>query len=550
MSNDPLSSGQRALLDGLAELDDLALGHVEPAASFRPVSWASGAPVSFDLRAICSASPPAATGAVHETVPGVADSLPPACPEATAIVAAVATGERSAAEIAEQSLARAEACNPALNALITLTGERAREEANTVDEVLAAGERPRPLSGIPIVHKDVIATRKIRTTAGSALLADYVPAHDATVVGRLSNAGTVMIGKANTHEFATGTTGASHFGMARNPWNLEHITGGSSSGSAAALAAGLVAGATGTDTGGSIRIPSACCGVVGLKPTYGRVSRHGVMPFAYGLDHVGPMARNVADVALLLTAMAGPDPFDPASASEPAPDFSTGLDAGVQGLRIAVPDFRFLELATEPVGHAVREAAAVLEGLGATLVDVEMPGELALVGPATIAMFLAEGGAVHRATLAAHPDAYREETVAFLSLSRHVTADMYLQAQRLRALLGAELARLFQSVDVLVTPTLATTAPPADSREVEGIGSYAGEGVSMDVRAALTLFTRPFNLTGFPAMSLPCGFHDELPIGLQLAGRPFDEATLLRAGAAYQSATDWHTRRPAAFGAP
>jgi aspartyl-tRNA(Asn)/glutamyl-tRNA(Gln) amidotransferase subunit A len=280
---------------------------------------------------------------------------------------------------------------------------------------------------------------------------------------------------------------------------------------------------------------------VGLKPTYGRVSRTGVVPFAWGLDHVGPMARRVRDVAMLLTAMAGYDPYDRASASEPSTDFGAALDQGIEGLRFAVPEFCFLELATAPVATAVRAAGRTLEELGARRLEVSLPQELALVGPAAIALFLAEGGTVHRGALAIHPDAYGDETRAFLTLAGQVTAHRYLQAQRLRSILADQMARVFQTVDVLVTPTLAMTAPRLDDSEVDG-----PQG-PIDVRAAMTLFTRPFNLTGLPAVSVPCGFQDGLPIGLQLIGRAFDEATLLRTAQAYEAATDWHTRRPPLF---
>jgi aspartyl-tRNA(Asn)/glutamyl-tRNA(Gln) amidotransferase subunit A len=468
--------------------------------------------------------------------------MPPACDELGAIAAAVNAGEVTAATVLERVQQRVAACNPALNAFITLCPERAADEAHTVDEVVAAGERPRPLAGIPLAHKDIIATAGVRTTAGSALLLEHVPTDDATVAARLSNAGTVLVGKTNTHEFATGTTGTvSHFGAVRNPWHREHVSGGSSSGSAAAIAAGMVPAATGTDTGGSIRIPSACCGVVGIKPTYGRVSRSGVVPFAWSLDHVGPIARRVRDVAVLLTAMSGPDPYDRAAAVEPASDLTAGLDAGISGLRFAVPQAHFLEHAVAPVATAVRAAADVLEQLGARRVEVELPAELALVGPAAVALFLAEGGAVHRATLADHPQAYCDETRAFLSLAARVSADHYLQAQRLRALLADATARLFQRIDLLVTPTLPITAPRLDQRQVDGPDG------PLDVRAAMTLFTRPFNLTGLPALSMPCGFDDGLPIGLQLVSRPFDEAVVLRAAHAYEAATEWYHRRPPEF---
>ena len=543
MSNDTLSPSQQALLDSVSRLEDAELGAAEPAATFRPTSWASSESPAFDLASIAAASSNDTTATPQaDDKPVSPAELPPACPTAAEVVAGITTGETTAQEVLSAAQARIEACNPVVNAIVTLSLDRAAEEARTVDDVIDSGERPRPLSGLPLVHKDIIATRNIRTAAGSELLHDYVPTNDATVVSRLSNAGTLLVGKSNTHEFATGTTGTvSHFGTVRNPWNLNHMAGGSSSGSAAALAAGMVCVATGTDTGGSIRIPAACCGIVGLKPTYGRVGRTGVMPFAWGLDHVGPMGRRVADVATLLTAMTGPDPSDRANSAEPTADFSASISQGVKGLRFVVPDFCFLEITTEPVAKAVREAANMLEELGAQRVDVTMPSELDLVGPAAITLFLAEGGAVHRDTLASHPEMYCQETRSFLSLAENISAHAYLQAQRIRTRLTDEFARVFQSVDLMVTPTLAMTAPHLDAQEIEG-----AQG-PLDVRAAMTLFTRPFNLTGLPALSLPCGFVDGMPIGLQLVGRPFEETTLLRAAYAYEKATEWHTLKPPIF---
>ncbi len=552
MKDDSLTAGQRALVDGLAQLEDLDLGGAEPAAVFDAAAWTGVPTPNLDLAALAAASDdgpgdaPAADilHVVHReaAADNAASSVPPPCAGVVEICTRVNAGDVSAVDLLEDTLRRVAALNPRINAIVQTTPARARAEAATVAEVVAAGERPRPLAGTPLVHKDIIDTRDTYTTAGSELLRHNVPGADATVVARLANAGTLMVGKSNTHEFATGTTGAvSCFGPTRNPWDVDHIAGGSSSGSAAALAAGLIAAATGTDTGGSIRIPAACCGIVGLKPTYGRVSRTGVLPFAWGLDHVGPMARRVADTAVLLTAMAGRDPFDPTSAERTVEEFSGGLGRDIKDLRFAIPDVRFLELATNPVAAAVVEAGRVLEDLGARKVTIEVPEELAFVGPAATALFLAEGGAVHRATLESHPEKYARETRAFLGLAGRVSAHAYLQAQRLRAALADGFARVFQSTDLLLTPTLPITAPRLDQRQVDGADGPA------DVRAALTLFTRPFNLTGLPALSMPCGFADGLPIGLQLVGRAFDEATLLRAADAYEHAAGWHERRPAAF---
>ena len=552
MNDNSLSAGQQALVDALGQLDDLDLGGAEPAVAFNAAAW-TGVPVpNLDLAALAVASDgapgaAAAAGTVSiadpEGAPDNADSsVPPPCDGVVEICTRVNAGDVSAVDLLEDTLRRVKALNPRLNAIVRTTPERARAEAAAVAEVVAAGERPRPLAGVPLVHKDIINTRGTHTTAGSELLRHNVPCTDATVVARLANAGTLLVGKANTHEFATGTTGAvSCFGPTRNPWDVDCVAGGSSSGSATALAAGLVAAATGTDTGGSIRIPAACCGIVGLKPTYGRVSRNGVFPFAWGLDHVGPLARRIADAAILLTAMAGRDPFDPTSADVAAEDFSRNLGNGVAGLRFAIPDFRFLELATSPVAEAVVEAGRIFEELGARKVDIEGPEELALVGPAAIALFLAEGGAVHRDTLRSHPEKYGEETRAFLGLAERVSAHAYLQAQRLRAALADSFARVFQGTDLLLTPTLPITAPRLDQRQVDGADG------AMDVRAALTLFTRAFNLTGLPALSMPCGFADGLPIGLQIVGRPFDEATLLGAAHAYEHAAGWHEHRPEGF---
>jgi len=550
MSKSDHSPAQRTLIEAIRRIETLPVGPSEPALSYRLQSWAAASAASFDLEASAAASAAAsAVASAAEAVDhGVGSESPGSGPAEAGRTAdslvetarQVREGEADPRQVAGQALARIAALNPLLNAVVVATPDRAHSEAGTIADGLQAGERPAPLAGVPILHKDIICTRGIPTSAGSELLRGYVPASDAAVVARLANAGTLLVGKTNTHEFATGTTGTvSCYGPALNPWDMQRITGGSSSGSAAALAAGLVPAATGTDTGGSIRIPSACCGTVGLKPTYGRVSRTGVIPFAWSLDHVGPMARGVADVAALLTTMSGHDPTDSASASERASDFGARLSEGIAGMRFSLPRPHFLRLAREDVVAAVEEAAAVLERLGARRVEVELPAEMAEVGPAAVAIFLAEGGSVHARTLESRPEAYQKETLAFLSLAEEVSGRAYVQAQRLRARLTSGMLRVLQSTDLLLTPTLPITAPRLDEKSV------AGPDGPVDVRAALTLFTRPFNLTGLPALSLPCGFDDAgMPIGLQIVGRPFGEATVLRAGYAFESATDWHERRP------
>ena len=549
MSRNDHSSAQRTLIEAIRRIETLPVGPFEPALTFRLQSWAAASSERFDLETSAAAAKAGAAvetdaeaelrgadegaQAVGHAAKSLADSLIETARQ-------VREGEADPRRVAAQALERIAALNPVLNAVVATTPGRAHREAGAIAERMQAGERPAPLAGVPLLHKDIICTRNIPTTAGSDLLRDFVPTSDAAVVARLVNAGTLLMGKTNTHEFATGTTGVvSCFGPARNPWNTRRITGGSSSGSAAALAAGIVSAATGTDTGGSIRIPSSCCGTVGLKPTYGRVSRTGVIPFAWSLDHVGPMARSVEDVAALLTAMSGHDPTDSASSLEPGSDFSAGLSRGIAGLRFILPRPHFLQLARRDIAAAVEEAAAVLERLGARRVEVELPAEMAEVGPAAVAIFLAEGGSVHARTLESNPEAYQKETLAFLSLAEEVNGRAYVQAQRMRARLTSGMLGVLQSTDLLLTPTLPITAPRLDQKTVE---AAAGP---IDVRAALTLFTRPFNLTGLPALSLPCGFDNEgMPIGLQIVGRPFEEATVLRAGYAYERATEWHERRP------
>lgn len=547
MSDDELSPGQRTLLASVERLAGLDPGGTEPPSVFRPVSWAPTVGPSFDLGAAIEASgptPPERPGEGSGRRPDDAGTVPPPLPGVVAVAAAVNAGELAPAAALQACRRRIEALDGRINAVVVLAPERANRAAEAVEAGRAAGERPRPLAGVPILHKDILCTAGVPTAAGSRLLAGWIPDFDAAVVSRLENAGTLLLGKTNTHEFATGTTGlVSAAGAVRNPWNPEHVAGGSSSGSAAALAAGLAPAATGTDTGGSVRIPAACCGIVGLKPTYGRVSRQGVVPFAWSLDHVGPMARTVDDVAALLTAMAGPDPRDPASANRPGEDFRRRLEDGVDGLRIGLLGKDFTDRARADVAEAVRRATARLEGLGAERVPTTTPREAEDVGPIAIGIFLAEGGAVHSTGLARRPDAYQRETRAFLELAERVTGPVYLRAQRLRGRLCQAFARLLREVDLLLCPTLPVTAPRADARVLS-----LPEG-EVDARATLTLFTRPFNLTGLPALSLPCGFDESgLPVGLQIVGRPFEEATVLRAAAALEADLDLTARWPEGFG--
>ena len=436
----------------------------------------------------------------------------------------------SPVEVTQALLARIEKLDPILHAFVTLTADSALAEARSAEEALRRGDA-RPLLGIPVAHKDIYLTRGVRTTGGSALLADWIPDEDATCVQRWRAAGTVQLGKLITHEFAFGLQFPGHrFPPAKNPWNLDHIPGGSSSGSGAALAAGLVTGATGSDTGGSIRGPAAFCGIVGLKPTYGRSSRAGVLTLSWTLDHTGPMARTVQDCAFLLQPLAGYDPVDPASSRAPVDDYVAPLGRDIRGLKIGVPRAYFLEEVDAEVARAFEEALETLRRLGAEVRDVQIPS---LRGAHSFLLILmAEAYAYHESDIREHPELYGDVLRERILAGALVTASEYTQAQRIRAEICRETAEVLKTVDVLASPTALKPATPfAQAFDPE----FAFPKSNM----------APFNLTGLPTLALPCGFSASgLPVSFQLSGRPFEEATVLRAGHAYEQATTWHTRRP------
>jgi len=436
----------------------------------------------------------------------------------------------SPVEVTQALLARIEKLDPILHAFVTLTADSALAEARSAEEALRRGDA-RPLLGIPVAHKDIYLTRGVRTTGGSALLADWIPDEDATCVQRWRAAGTVQLGKLITHEFAFGLQFPGHrFPPAKNPWNLDHIPGGSSSGSGAALAAGLVTGATGSDTGGSIRGPAAFCGIVGLKPTYGRSSRAGVLTLSWTLDHTGPMARTVQDCAFLLQPLAGYDPADPASSRAPVDDYVAPLGRDIRGLKIGVPRAYFLEEVDAEVARAFEEALETLRRLGAEVRDVQIPS---LRGAHSFLLILmAEAYAYHESDIREHPELYGDVLRERILAGALVTASEYTQAQRIRSEICRETAEVLKTVDVLASPTALKPATPfAQAFDPE----FAFPKSNM----------APFNLTGLPTLALPCGFSASgLPVSFQLSGRPFEEATVLRAGHAYEQATAWHTRRP------
>jgi aspartyl-tRNA(Asn)/glutamyl-tRNA(Gln) amidotransferase subunit A len=446
--------------------------------------------------------------------------------------------ELSPLELADGYLRRIAQLNPRVNAYVTVTAERAREDARRATDELATGNARGPLHGIPIAHKDLYETAGIRTTGGSKIHGNYVPNADCTVVRKLREAGTVLLGKLNTHEYAYGvTTNNPHTGATHNPWDLARIPAGSSGGSGAAIAAGLATATTGTDTGGSIRMPASLCGVVGLKPTYGRVSKQGVLPLSYAFDHTGPITRTVEDAALMLNAIAGYDPADATSVRIPVADATAQLGKGVRGLRIGVPRAWFFERADDEVTAAVERALAELVRLGAEVRDVPIPG----VGEAVGGLFgfvLAEAQEIHADSLRARPSDFGADLQALLTSPAPGTAAL-MEGLRARDALTAAMRSALETVDVLVTPTTPIAAPRIGEDSVR-IG-----GADESVLVAMIRCTAPFNATHLPALSLPCGFtRAGLPIGLQIAGRPFDEATVLRAGHAYEQATEWHLRTP------
>lgn len=455
-------------------------------------------------------------------------------------VGAVARGDLSSAELVEASLARIAQVDSTLRAYITVF-EQARDVARAADAMRAAGHLLGPLHGIPVALKDNVATRGARTTAGSKILADWVPQHDATVAARLRAAGAVFVGKLNMHEFAWGGTSANpHYGAVRNPWNPERFPAGSSGGSGVAVAARTCWGAIGTDTGGSIRLPSAINGIVGIRPTYGRVSNHGIIPLAWSMDTAGPMTRTVEDCALMFGAIAGHDPRDPITARAPVQDYVAGLGDGVKGLRIGVVPGYFFHHLQPPVHAAVTQALETFQQLGAQLVEVDIRNIHGNIS-AQLTIESAEPSTYHQRWLRERPDDYGEDVRTLLEVGEMLLATHYLQAQRYRSLLRAEFMDAFRKVDVFVCPTLPFTATRVGEMKV-----VIENGVEEDMLSAIMQFTGVPSLTGLPSLAVPCGFDpDGLPVGMQIIGRPFDEATLFRAGAAFQSATDFHRRAPA-----
>ena len=442
-------------------------------------------------------------------------------------------GKISTVELTRACLARTEKLNPKLNAYITVMAEQALAQARDLEPEQRAGKSRGPLHGIPIGLKDLFDTAGVKTTCGSAIFASRIPSEDAEVVRRLKAAGAVIVGKHNMHEFAYGATSIpTHFGAVHNPWNLDRIAGGSSGGSAAAVAAGMCFGAMGSDTGGSIREPASFCGVSGLKPTYGRVSMHGVVPLSWSLDHVGPICRTVADTAVMLEAIAGYDALDITTVEWPVERYSQTLLAKTASLKIGVVRRMFFEQIDAQVEGAINAALGVIGKLTAGVRDAELPPYERLP------VVSVEAYAYHLPYITKTPELYQPSTLDRLKGGTTISATAYAEGLRELARLRRAIGNTFSSVDLLVTPT----TPLAAVKIAEGVQQETPPpgGVSPLLRN-----TQPFDIFGIPTISIPCGFTREgLPIGLQIAGPRFGESRVLALAHAYQQATDWHTRRP------
>jgi len=459
----------------------------------------------------------------------------------SAAAEAIAAKRASSRELAEACLARFETYGTALNCVAGIDPEAALAAADAADAELAAGRRRGPLHGVPLAHKDMFYRAGRESACGSRIRAGFVPAETAAALQRLDAAGALDVARLNMVEFALGTTGHNEItGAVRNPWNPAHITGGSSSGSAAAVAARLAFGALGSDTGGSIRLPASCCGLVGLKPTYGRVSRHACMPLSFTLDHVGPLTRSVGDAALILGAIAGRDPQDPTSSSRPVPDYRVGLDDGVKGLRIAVPESFFYDPVDDSVARSVRASLEVFAELGAEIVPLAMPREIAFANALNMLIIAVEGASFHANWLRERCQDYGRQTLGRLLPGLLHPAQQYLEAMKLRAVVLARLQEtVFERADVLHTPVFPYEVPEIEASDVAVNPGF------LEFLAGTGHCVRPFNYTGLPAISVPAGLTaNGLPTGFQLVGRPFDEATLLRAAAAYERETRFSEQAP------
>jgi aspartyl-tRNA(Asn)/glutamyl-tRNA(Gln) amidotransferase subunit A len=438
----------------------------------------------------------------------------------------------SPVELTKACLKRISTYNPSLNAFITVTADQAMESARTIEMEQRRGKWRGPLHGIPLAVKDNIDTAGIRTTAASELFKERVPSADAEVVRRLKNAGAILLGKTNLHEFAYGgSSSVSYFGPVHNPWALDRVSGGSSGGSAAATASELCFGSLGTDTAGSIRIPASYCGIVGLKPSYGRVSNRGVVPLSWTLDHVGPLCRSVEDTAIMLSVIAGYDELDPSSVEMPVPDYSNAPEVQVSKLRLGIPRILFFEGVDTEIAKAVAAAIEVLRKLTPVVSEITLPAVDISMDEIYARVRGVEAYTYHSRWIAESPEKYQPSTHERIQNGAKVKTEDYVQARRDIDLLRTEIKKIFTSFDLLITPTMPTPPVPI---------TQGAEPTAVPYRN-----TVPFDILGLPAISVPCGFTGAgLPIGLQIAGAPFAEPTVLTLAQAYERETEWHKRRP------
>ncbi len=460
----------------------------------------------------------------------------------TELAAAIGARKVSSLEATENCLAGLDRHGPALNCVAGIEPEAALAAARAADAELAAGRARGALHGVPLAHKDMFYRAGRVSACGSRILADFVPEVTSTALARLDGAGALDIARLNMVEFALGTTGHNEItGAVRNPWNPAHVTGGSSSGPGAAVAARLVYGALGSDTGGSIRLPAAACGLVGIKPTFGRVSRHGAMPLSFTLDTVGPLARGVADAALILQTIAGPDPNDPTTGAEPVPDYLSDLEAGVRGLRIATPENYFYDPVDPEVAALARASLEVFAALGAEIVPVQMPASIELGNPLTMLILAVEGAAFHGRWLEQRRADYGRQTLGRLLPGLLYPAKRYVEALSLRRKVVDELRQaVFERADILHTPVWPFPLPTIEESDLAANPGFT------EFIAATGHCSRPVNYAGLPGVSVPAGFTaNGLPSAFQLVGRPFDEALLLRAARAYERETACTAPAPA-----
>ena len=447
----------------------------------------------------------------------------------------------SPVELTRECLSRIERLNPRLNAFITLTADSALAEARQAEAEIQHGHWRGPLHGIPIALKDLIDTAGVRTTAASGLFKDRVPTEDADIVRRFKAAGAVFLGKLNLHEFAYGGSSAiSYFAPVHNPWNLDYSPGGSSGGSAAAVAAGLCYAAIGSDTGGSIRQPAAYCGIVGLKPTYGRVSTRGVVPLSWSLDHLGPMTRTVKDAALMLQIIAGYDARDVTTTDVPVPDYAATIAAATSSVRLGILRDYFYEALNPEIQSAMEVALSVLKTLTRTQRDIAplaTDNSYSSVMDPYVTILRAEAYAYHKEYVSKSPELYDAQTLRRIQAGADITASAYIQARHQLDQIRRSISKVFESVDLLITPT--TCVPPL------AIADLSDPNTLRDKELLMLRNTRPFNALGLPAISVPCGFtRDGLPIGVQITGPWGGEATVLRLAYAYEQTTEWHKLRP------